>query len=425
MPECEHPNTPNCPGGECVCYMEERTPEQEEQFQTIIVQKMKPPEGKEQDCDFGAYVFIEDEDFEEAIFSGDANFHGATFCVDPVFLGATFSGGAVFNMAAFSEGASFDIATFNGLALFEGAIFSGYADFSGATFNGVARFRSATFSGYADFTGATFSEDADLRNATFVWDACFSRVAFERGAVLDHCGFRGLAEFIDATSPGNRPVSIRGVEVVWGKAASLYRLAKQSYQDSGEYGLAGNYHYLERTHSLSERSRWPNWPAKMLAGLWAQILAWLHGRRFSLWDRPRAWRLFIRRQLGHCLKGDAVLPKLQSIKRGLGNCVEFVIGRWVFGYGEKLWRPLITAAVVILVCACIFPLTGIRRTQHVELANAWDYLYFSVVTFSTLGYGDMTPTSVASCVVANIESLTGLVLVAAFAVCLAKRYARG
>ena len=59
------------------------------------------------------------------------------------------------------------------------------------------------------------------------------------------------------------------------------------------------------------------------------------------------------------------------------------------------------------------------------LADLVHCLYFSVVTFTTLGYGDMQPSTMPAKFLANCESLVGLILVAAFAVCVAKRFARG
>ncbi|MEZ9929687.1 potassium channel family protein [Vibrio breoganii] len=54
----------------------------------------------------------------------------------------------------------------------------------------------------------------------------------------------------------------------------------------------------------------------------------------------------------------------------------------------------------------------------------WDAIYFSIVTFTTLGYGDFSPSDGISRVMANIQSLGGLVLTSLFLVTLVRKYGR-
>lgn len=54
----------------------------------------------------------------------------------------------------------------------------------------------------------------------------------------------------------------------------------------------------------------------------------------------------------------------------------------------------------------------------------WDSFYFSVVTFTTLGYGDFAPSNGISRLMANIESLGGLLLTSLFLVTLVRKYGR-
>lgn len=58
------------------------------------------------------------------------------------------------------------------------------------------------------------------------------------------------------------------------------------------------------------------------------------------------------------------------------------------------------------------------------LRVVWDALYFSVVTFTTLGYGDFSPNDGVSRVIANIESLGGLFLTSLYLVSLVKKHGR-
>lgn len=104
--------------------------------------------------------------------------------------------------------------------------------------------------------------------------------------------------------------------------------------------------------------------------------------------------------------------------------------RWVMHYGTSPWRVIGTALLLIVVCAMMYPLTGgIREVSGDEtityqiddptqaplrvLLNAFlRSLYFSIVTFATLGYGDIQPVGGWARVIAGIESLLGILLMA-------------
>lgn len=93
-------------------------------------------------------------------------------------------------------------------------------------------------------------------------------------------------------------------------------------------------------------------------------------------------------------------------------------------YGENSARVMGISLVTIIFCAILYPLTGgIKRPtgtirfgpnmSGLEVWNAFlDSLYFSIVTFTTLGYGDIQPASPVSALIASIESLFGAILIA-------------
>lgn len=59
----------------------------------------------------------------------------------------------------------------------------------------------------------------------------------------------------------------------------------------------------------------------------------------------------------------------------------------MWGYGEKPFRPIRNAILIILSYATIY-----FKSDHPKLKGSFlDSLYFSVVTFSTLGFGDISP----------------------------------
>jgi len=100
---------------------------------------------------------------------------------------------------------------------------------------------------------------------------------------------------------------------------------------------------------------------------------------------------------------------------------EFIIGRGLFGYGEKPLRPLALAVVVIFVCAVLFWLRcGLQDEPNCGFGNA---LYFSIVTFTTLGYGDFKPIASMRWLSAT-EAIFGAVLMALFIVALSRKFSR-
>lgn len=83
---------------------------------------------------------------------------------------------------------------------------------------------------------------------------------------------------------------------------------------------------------------------------------------------------------------------------------------WIWGktagYGENLarWSSVCLGSIVAFA-----PIYGLL--DLIEPVETWfDYLYFSVVTFSSLGYGDIRPKGLLGKSVASIEILVGLVL---------------
>ena len=96
--------------------------------------------------------------------------------------------------------------------------------------------------------------------------------------------------------------------------------------------------------------------------------------------------------------------------------------RWLFWLWEKscdcgrgFVRLLALCGIFILAFALIFYLTALLGSPVVEpdppmsVTNPIGYLYFSVVTFSTLGFGDVTPCNWVGQVLVMLEVLLGYV----------------
>jgi len=86
-----------------------------------------------------------------------------------------------------------------------------------------------------------------------------------------------------------------------------------------------------------------------------------------------------------------------------------------WGYGEKPLRVLGVSAAIIFLFALIYNYCGALSESDFHSA-----LYFSIVTFTTLGYGDVIPVKQYRLVAAS-EAVCGLLLFGMFLFCLSRR----
>ena len=296
--------------------------------------------------------------------STEKGFTGVVFSSLASFFGAVFEDFAHFNGAHFKGGTNFVKATFQNNCFFSKAIFKGDANFIEAAFQGHTCFDGASFHGCASFWDASFKAEANFVGAAFKAQSYFARIPIqERTNVV-----------IDVPSwelPFNKATPFLHRE----QGEGLYRLAKQSAQQQGDYRRAGQYHFAEQC-------------------------AIEYGRRKTC--RCKLWHYF----------------------------TEWFFARTIFGYGEKVHRPLIAGLVVILLWAGLYlglHAIGPSRLEPAEFLQheptIGQCLYFSIVTFTTLGYGDMAPKPDFS-LLASVEAVLGASLMAVFIVALTRKYMR-
>ncbi len=95
------------------------------------------------------------------------------------------------------------------------------------------------------------------------------------------------------------------------------------------------------------------------------------------------------------------------------------------GYGVKPWRTAAWAvAIVLIFTPFYFWRGGIKRLKEnnedeKQDMSLYDAFYFSMTTFTTLGYGDLYPADRYRMVAVMIEGLLGWLILALFLVTLA------
>lgn len=122
------------------------------------------------------------------------------------------------------------------------------------------------------------------------------------------------------------------------------------------------------------------------------------------------------------------LPRY-SFKRFISKLVDLFCG-----YGEAPLRIIGLSLFIIIICAILYSFTGLNYQDSIHavsskyslgenLSTLFSSLYFSVVTFTTLGYGDITPVGVSRAIAA-IEAFTGSFTIALFVVVFVKKMTR-
>lgn len=99
-----------------------------------------------------------------------------------------------------------------------------------------------------------------------------------------------------------------------------------------------------------------------------------------------------------------------------------ILGAWAFefflGSGVRLRNLAGTTAALLLIFTIghwkFRQELGLDGTET-QIHNLWDAFYFTTVTLTTLGYGDITPTTEIGRIVVGLEALLGFVLLATLA----------
>lgn len=119
------------------------------------------------------------------------------------------------------------------------------------------------------------------------------------------------------------------------------------------------------------------------------------------------------------LKKDRV-RRLMRIERRYGPAVAYWIWAITSGYGESLIRWVLSCAVVLLSFSLIYAKFGLLQ----PVRDWFDYIYFSVVTFTSLGYGDIHPIGVAGKAAACAEIIFGLIMFGILLTFISNRFQR-
>ena len=115
-----------------------------------------------------------------------------------------------------------------------------------------------------------------------------------------------------------------------------------------------------------------------------------------------------------------------------------ILSKYTIGYGEKPWRLVSSAGILISLFAFLYMFCGVKNSSGIflgidinkqytfkEILDTYlDLWYFSTVTFTTLGYGDLTVSTFFGKVLVCIEAFSGVTIGSIWASLVIKRMIR-
>ncbi len=382
--------------------------------------------------------------FQNSNFKGEANFEKAIFTVAR-FMGAQFNH-AIFEVVEFGY-ADFTWSVFN-IADFNWAIFKGDAVFEDSKFK-IARFMGTKFDKglftraqfekayftdeslvYSGYLETIYDEWTEFKKADFS-GAKFGELYLENVRVVEKLNFNGTIITERAALITKPPYDM----------SSLLDENCMDRQCWKIIDIANSFKVCEK------RFCHPQPLAEM-----AKVQRSIYER---LGDRENADRMFVlemraKRKL-RMLQAKENLTnakdfknKLKAIMRYIGTWIdvqaEKVLADWITNYGTNWRRILKSSGFVILGTGFLYwVLSRFQTARDLVLgipigtiytdgaskgiAGFLNALYYSLVTFTTLGYGDMHPTGWLKALSA-LEALTGAVFMALIVAVIARKWMR-
>lgn len=389
------------------------------------------------EADFGRCVFRNDAIFR-CEFHGGAEFSDSRFTERAAFSDAVFNDAAEFRGVRFDHEAHFVLTTFRRGALFTGAEFRHAAQFSGASFLRSAEFASAQFHDTAIFLASRF-RSASFFGATFHGMAQFNGAVIRGSLVLEFCKVKGTLDLhVDPAWPMDSErgwLNVAEVDVSQGGRLRIpmdlighnQRARFPRPRDPGRAGLRS-----------MRAMRWPLRLRRIMNKRVPSVYL-IEGEEQHDPVRLRAaaeqynmLRDNFRGLPGREDEEDRCHYKFKDLTRRAtrGNSLwrfwDWAVMKWCLGYGIYSRRIIITQIGVILGFALIYKLCLIIGGSYVVIHHYDDQfnsLYFSVITFTTIGYGDYAPRGILR-VFAGAEGLLGMVLTSIFTVSFARKLIR-
>jgi len=150
---------------------------------------------------------------------------------------------------------------------------------------------------------------------------------------------------------------------------------------------------------------------------------------------PTKWRGAVVENIGVCSPLDLRYIKDQSYLEEMTEGARTWWKKfWMFlwgissGYGDNIWLWILWSVILAFSFGAAYSLGGTEIVKLGEEAgrspNWYTPFYFSIVTFTTLGFGDVTPTTLAGEILVTAEVILGYVMLGGLISIFANKLAR-
>ncbi|WP_211441952.1 ion channel [Collimonas humicola] len=193
--------------------------------------------------------------------------------------------------------------------------------------------------------------------------------------------------------------------------ADVYRLLRSAYQQGGQIQEAAEHYYLERTYR--RKALWEPYYGYEYIEYFPKISKGMRSNAFNKGVERGIYMESQRREQARLYW--KYLWTVWTTPRSAWHALRFKM-KWlcswidnaIWGYGERPLRIFGTAAVLIASYTGLYYVWGetlsVATDGKVPLLEC---LYFSLVTFSTLGYGDITPVQMPMKLLCGSEAILG------------------
>ena len=374
------------------------------------------------DADFVNTTFADTADFDEVIFDGDVAFTNTTFDADAVFRGAEFNGGTNYIESD---------------AVFKNVTFTQKADFSDTDIVSI-EFNRTEFQSDVDFTDAEITETFIIENPVFVDDPYldFTDATIEEGTIMQPDRGWGHFDFTQATV--GDVLLTAADQVDRRELLDYFRFCDTTFDT---FDFSQHLEYLDRNNWVLHTFAHPETEftpaleltpariektylkAKSSASAQSNIKA---AGEFRVKRQQYARRKFTQ------IAADSAEPIRTRIRNGL-RTAENLFLEFSCGYGLRLYRITTVFILVPLIAAILFTFAGpLFETSagQASLSQALNAtgtrtlllnVYFSYITFLTIGYGGIGPLGLGARFLAAILVYLNVILAGLFIYSLIKR----
>jgi hypothetical protein len=374
------------------------------------------------DCSFENTTFEGTADFDEVLFEGDADFTAAVFISDTVFRGVEFRGGTNY---------------LDDDVIFEDAVFAGDADFHDVVFSS-ANFLNTKFEGHANFTDATFNEELHLNAVSFGDDTYlnFTDATISEGRITQPSDGWVRIDMTQATI-GDIELSTED-PTDERELLDYYRFCDTTFD---EFDFSAHTAYLDRNdwklHTFDDGTRDYEFTVEMTPSIVEKTYLNAKQDASDQSNIKAAGEFRVKRQQNAREKffkimkdgNESIMTRTQNALRGIEN--------WFLdvscGYGLRLYRVTAVFILFPMIAAGIFALggpmfeTGAGQIAFSELFTTEGLntltlnMYFSYITFLTIGYGNLAPIGLGARFMAGSLVYMNVILAGLFLYALIKR----